>query len=174
LQAFPRGSSLIPDLSRVILNITEGDESTRISQKWFGEALSCPPQDSPFSSQSLDLESFWGLFLITGVTSMICCLIQLVRFLRQNSHHIRRITSRSSFRSSLRSMVKLYDEKDLSSHTFRKMQPSFPYNFPPGTPMSISVHSAGGLYPSESMSPVPDEGEMHGNAGNETPHHGIL
>jgi hypothetical protein len=71
-------------------------------------------------------------------------------------------------------VIKLYDEKDLSSHTFRKMQPSSPYNFPPGTPMSISVHSAGGLFSSESMSPIPDKGKMYGNAANETPHHEII
>jgi hypothetical protein len=71
-------------------------------------------------------------------------------------------------------MAKLYDEKDWSSHTFRKTQPSSPYNFPPGTPMSISVYSAGDLFPSERMSPVMDDAEIHGNAGNETPHHGSV
>ncbi|KAJ4813616.1 glutamate receptor 2.2 [Rhynchospora pubera] len=176
---FPRGSSLVTDLSRAILNITEGDESTRIMQKWFGESLSCPPQDSPLSSHSLDIVSFWGLFLITGATSLFCCLIQLALFLKENRHHIRNITSINSFRRSLRSVARLYDEKDLSSHTFRKSQPSSPYNFgsspynfQPDTPMSISNHSGGGPFSSEQMSPVTDEAEMHGNSINETPNHG--
>ncbi|XP_078150464.1 glutamate receptor 2.8-like [Carex rostrata] len=163
---FPKGSSLVTDLSRVILNLTEGDTSTRLNEKWFGEPLSCPNQDSLYS-QSLDIVSFWGLFLITGVTSVLCCLIQLAMFVMQNSHHIRHITSINSFRSSLRTVARIYDEKDLSSHTFRKTQPSSPYNFNPGTPMSISNH--GGPFSSERMSPDTYEVEMHGNAGNETP-----
>ncbi|KAF3339242.1 glutamate receptor 2.8-like protein [Carex littledalei] len=90
----------------------------------------------------------------------------------QNMHHIRRITSVSSFRSSLRSMAKLYDDKDLSSHTFRKTQPSSPDSFHPGTdPQGISNHSMG-PFSSGQMSPVTDDAEMHGNAGNETPNHG--
>ncbi|XP_078153851.1 glutamate receptor 2.8-like [Carex rostrata] len=160
---FPKGSPLVTDLSRAILNLTEGDTSTRITEKWFGEPLSCPNKDS-HSSEILDIVSFWGLFLITGVTSMFCCLIQLAMFVKQNRHHIC-FTSINSFKSSLFSVARIYDEKDLSSHTFRKTQESSSNSSQLGPPMSISNNER--QFSTEQISPVTNEADMHGNAGNE-------
>lgn len=38
LQVFPRGSPVVPDLSRAILDLREGHEGFAIQQKWFGDA----------------------------------------------------------------------------------------------------------------------------------------
>ncbi|KAJ3677152.1 hypothetical protein LUZ60_002876 [Juncus effusus] len=138
---FPKGSSLVSDLSRAILNITEGDESTEIYQKWFGDPSSCQAQDNSLSSSnSLDFISFWGLFLITGSTSIICCILHFVLFINQNKKSLKEIASGHSFRWKFRSMAKLHDQKDLSSHTFRKQQTNFnsPYNNPSGSSVSVS------------------------------------
>ncbi|XP_078150481.1 glutamate receptor 2.8-like [Carex rostrata] len=71
--AFPKGSPLVADISRAILNITDGDEIIRIEKKWIGDS-NCPSSIT-MESNSLNFLSFRGLFLITGVVSTICLLI---------------------------------------------------------------------------------------------------
>ncbi|TVU09643.1 hypothetical protein EJB05_43129, partial [Eragrostis curvula] len=82
--AFPKGSPYVADLSRAILNLTESDELSLIERKWFGDAEGCAAQGSPFTSDSLSFASFWGLFLITGATSLLCCAVHLATFIVAN------------------------------------------------------------------------------------------
>ncbi|GMQ07870.1 hypothetical protein CsSME_00051874 [Camellia sinensis var. sinensis] len=59
--AFPKGSPLVPDVSRAILNVTEGEDMTRIQRQWFGEEANCAEQEgSKVVSDSLTLDSFKG------------------------------------------------------------------------------------------------------------------
>ncbi|KAL6655758.1 hypothetical protein ACP70R_006584 [Stipagrostis hirtigluma subsp. patula] len=118
--AFPKGSPYVADLSRAILNLTESDELSLIERKWFGDAEGCAAQGSPFTAGSLSFGSFWGLFLVTGATSLLCCAVHLATFLVANRRHIRELASTShvSWRGRLRSFFKLYDGKDLAAHTF--------------------------------------------------------
>ncbi|TVU09631.1 hypothetical protein EJB05_43117, partial [Eragrostis curvula] len=119
--AFPKGSPYVADLSRAILNLTESDELSLIERKWFGDAEGCAAQGSPFTSDSLSFASFWGLFLITGATSLLCCAVHLATFIVANRRPIGELASAShvSWRGRFRRFLKLFDEKDLSSHTFR-------------------------------------------------------
>ncbi|KAF2305812.1 hypothetical protein GH714_008239 [Hevea brasiliensis] len=77
--AFPKGSPLVPDVSRAILNVTEGDKMKEIEQEWFGKQSNCPDPSSSVSSSSLSLQSFWGLFLIAGAASVSALLIFTAR-----------------------------------------------------------------------------------------------
>ncbi|XP_062199198.1 glutamate receptor 2.8-like [Phragmites australis] len=119
--AFPKGSPYVADLSRAILNLTESDEMSNIERKWFGDAEGCADLGSQFTSDSLSFGSFWGLFLITGGTSLLCCAVHLATFLVANRHRIQKLvsTSHGSWRDRLWKLLKLLDDKDLSSHTFR-------------------------------------------------------
>ncbi|CAN6224527.1 unnamed protein product [Urochloa humidicola] len=120
--AFQKGSPYVADLSRAILNLTESDEMSEIERKWFGDAEGCAsPQGSQFTSDSLSFGSFWGLFLITGATSLLCCVLHLVTFLVASRRRIREAASAPDlpWKDRLRVFVKLFDDKDLSSHTFR-------------------------------------------------------
>jgi glutamate receptor, ionotropic, plant len=76
-QAFPKGSPLVPDISRAILNITDGDDIIQIEKKWIGDQ-NCQNNGSIMESNSLNFLSFWGLFLITGVVSTISLLISII------------------------------------------------------------------------------------------------
>ncbi|PPD87174.1 hypothetical protein GOBAR_DD15879 [Gossypium barbadense] len=76
---FPKGSPLVADVSRAILNVTQGDEMQKIHNKWFNNAT-CPDFDPTVSSNSLGLESFWGLFLIAGVASISALIIFAAMF----------------------------------------------------------------------------------------------
>ncbi|XP_059072638.1 glutamate receptor 3.3 isoform X2 [Cryptomeria japonica] len=66
--AFQKGSKLTVDVSSAILGLEENGELQRIHEKWFGSS----PCDSTYSTESnqLGLDSFWGLFLVTGLVSV--------------------------------------------------------------------------------------------------------
>ncbi|XP_016652610.1 PREDICTED: glutamate receptor 2.7-like, partial [Prunus mume] len=69
---FPKHSPLLPDVSQAVLNVTEGEEILNIENKWFKKGDNC--EDNPtqkLSNKSLGLDSFWGLFLISGVASIL-------------------------------------------------------------------------------------------------------
>uniref|UniRef100_A0A0E0M1H3 Ionotropic glutamate receptor C-terminal domain-containing protein n=1 Tax=Oryza punctata TaxID=4537 RepID=A0A0E0M1H3_ORYPU len=76
--AFPKGSTLLGDISKAILNITEGDTIIQIEKKWIGDQNNCNNVGSITSSGNITLGSFWGLFLFTGSVSVACLLIGLI------------------------------------------------------------------------------------------------
>ncbi|KAI9377956.1 hypothetical protein POPTR_018G012700v4 [Populus trichocarpa] len=72
---FPKGSPLVADVSRAVLNVTEGDKKKEIEDAWLGTQSSCQESSTSVSSNSLSLKSFWGLFLITGIASISALMI---------------------------------------------------------------------------------------------------
>ncbi|KAG2635166.1 glutamate receptor 2.8-like [Panicum virgatum] len=119
--AFPKGSPYVADLSRAILNLTESDGMSAIERKWFGDAEGCAAQGSQFTSDSLSFASFWGLFLITGATSLLCCAVHLATFLVVERRWISEVASTPHvpWKDRVWMLLKRFDHKDLSSHTFR-------------------------------------------------------
>ncbi|EXB89491.1 Glutamate receptor 2.7 [Morus notabilis] len=120
---FPRGSPLVPDVSRAILNVTEGEKLKKIEAKYFGTKTSCPDPSSTqgSSNSSLGLESFWGLFLIAGVSSLCALAINVVIFFHgQRDVIVSSTPAEASMWKRFHVICKVFDQKDLSSHTFRK------------------------------------------------------
>ena len=79
LQALPLNSNLTAYFSRAILDVTESDLMNEIEEKYFGkndiveqdssgEVSSAPPL-------SLSFQSFAGLFLITGISTLFALFI---------------------------------------------------------------------------------------------------
>lgn len=118
LQVFPKHSPLVPDISRAILNVTEGEKMKKIVSKWLTQEIDCEDNSSTpgFSSCSLGLESFWGLFLIVGVTSILALVIFVASFLYNNRHILEHSNSRASRWRRIGAMIRIFNEKDLSSH----------------------------------------------------------
>ena len=87
LQAFPRGSPLAIGLSRSILQMTGGNRILEIETRRFGEYKSCPDRESDISQNTLDFYSFWVLFLITGLASVISLFVS---FLHQKWQKVNR------------------------------------------------------------------------------------
>ncbi|CAN6178988.1 unnamed protein product [Urochloa humidicola] len=80
---FPKGSLMVPDLSKAILNLREGSEGLEIENKWFGDATLPLHHDNPDTDFArLTLRSFKGLFIINGITLGVTLLITLAKFIR--------------------------------------------------------------------------------------------
>ncbi|XP_010453159.1 PREDICTED: glutamate receptor 2.5-like isoform X3 [Camelina sativa] len=75
--AFPLGSPLVSDISRQILNLTEGETMRAIENKWFLGEKHCLDSTTSDSPIQLDHHSFEALFLIVFVVSIILLLLML-------------------------------------------------------------------------------------------------
>lgn len=113
----------MPDISRAVLNVTEGDKILNIANKWFNkEESNC--QDSStqsVSSNNLGLASFWGLFLIAGLASILALIIFIASFLHKHKTMIPSDSGASRWRR-LQIMFEIFNQKDLDSHTFKTSQ----------------------------------------------------
>ncbi|KNA10764.1 hypothetical protein SOVF_141390 [Spinacia oleracea] len=121
---FPKGSPLVPDISRAILSITEGEKMVAIEKEWFNTQDIRGSSSSNMVSNdyqfSLGLESFWGLFLIAGLAAAFALVLFLVDFLYK--HRLIWMQNGTSIRSKIKEMAKTFDEVDESSHKIRKNQ----------------------------------------------------
>ncbi|KAG5521888.1 hypothetical protein RHGRI_034198 [Rhododendron griersonianum] len=118
--AFPKGSPLVPDVSRAILNATEGGKLTQIQHQWFGEEATCAEQDgAKVTSGSLDIESFKGLFLVAATSSSFALILFLSIFLYDN--RVILASNNSSLWQKLIAMAKNFDkEKERTSDASKK------------------------------------------------------
>ncbi|KAL3360433.1 hypothetical protein AABB24_013719 [Solanum stoloniferum] len=117
--AFPIGSPLVPDVSRAVLNVTEGEKMVQIERAWFGEST-CSDSSTSLSSNSLGLDSFWGLFVMAVIAAVLALVIFLTKFIHEHWHIIRR--SNLSLRERSRILARKFDTKDYSCHTFKKSE----------------------------------------------------
>ncbi|KAK1276943.1 Glutamate receptor 2.9 [Acorus gramineus] len=113
---FPKGSPIVPDVSRAILNVTEEDWM----QSLYDNHTTCAVRDK--EANSLNFGRFRGLFLLTGVTSTMALIIFVVGFLYPHRHAFSAL-HRGSFARRFHDIVKEFDQKDPSSHAFRKAEP---------------------------------------------------
>ncbi|KAK8697284.1 hypothetical protein V6N13_113436 [Hibiscus sabdariffa] len=136
------GSPLVADISREILNVTQGDQMEKIQNKWFkNDEATCLDSNTSVSSNSLGLDCFWGLFLIAGVASTSALIVFAAMFLYEQRHALFEPSSETSIWRRVRFLSRIFDEKDMSCHTFRKHEPkdasSSNTNCPP-SPSSMS------------------------------------
>nr|POE92761.1 glutamate receptor 2.2 [Quercus suber] len=117
---FPKGSPFVSDVSWAVLNVIEGEQMKEIEKKWLGDQSDCPSSSTQVSSGSLSLESFWGLFLIAGIASLSALIISFSVFLYKERQQIWiRFDSKNSIWRRICHALTIFDNKDLSSHTFR-------------------------------------------------------
>ncbi|KAK3437342.1 hypothetical protein EUGRSUZ_C02004 [Eucalyptus grandis] len=118
LLVFPKGSQLVPDISRALLNVTEGPKMTEIENTWFTSKTNCPNSTTSVSSNSLGLDSFLGLFFIAGAAAVLALLIFMVMFVKRNWHEV--TGSSSSSWEKIVALGRRFYQRDLNSYTFRK------------------------------------------------------
>ncbi|XP_009773887.1 glutamate receptor 2.7-like isoform X2 [Nicotiana sylvestris] len=117
--AFPMGSPLVPDVSRAVLSVTESEKMVQIEKAWFGK-YTCSNSSASPSSNSLGLDSFWGLFVIAVVAATLALLIFLTTFMHEHWHIMRQ--SNLPFHERIRILARNFDRKDYSSHTFKNSE----------------------------------------------------
>ncbi|CAL5411356.1 unnamed protein product [Camellia sinensis] len=88
---FQEGSPIADDVSKAILQLSENGSLKRLEEEWLTPSSECLDSQNTKNVDSLGLESFWGLFLFSIVTSCICFLIFVAHLLRNYRHHQSRI-----------------------------------------------------------------------------------
>ncbi|XP_065854717.1 glutamate receptor 3.2 isoform X2 [Euphorbia lathyris] len=101
--AFPRGSPLAVDMSTAILTLSENGDLQKIHDKWLKRSVCSFSSSSESGSEQLQLQSFWGLFLICGIACFLALFIYFCTMSRQFSRHIAADSAEPSIRSSTRS-----------------------------------------------------------------------
>ncbi|KAK1326696.1 Glutamate receptor 3.4 [Acorus calamus] len=84
--AFQRDSPLAIDMSTALLGLSENGDLQKIHDKWLNRQ-DCSTQDTQIDSNQLSLSSFWGLFLICGVSCLLALLIFFLRVLCQYNRY---------------------------------------------------------------------------------------
>ncbi|KAH9317060.1 hypothetical protein KI387_018829, partial [Taxus chinensis] len=118
--AFPKDSQLALDMSTAILALSENGELQRIHDKWLKNDK-CSLQESSVQSNQFGLESFWGLFLVTGIVCFVALLVfffhmicQFTRYADRNHEDSPDASHSLSVRSAkvLRSFASFVDERE--------------------------------------------------------------
>lgn len=116
------GSPLVSDVSRSILNVTEGKKMAQIEKKWFVDKTTCPDSSTLISANSLGLESFWGLFLIVGIAMVTAFTIYMIRFLNYNWDAVQSSHPEATICRKIVELYRRFNNRDLSSHTFKAIE----------------------------------------------------
>ncbi|XP_058192662.1 glutamate receptor 2.8-like [Rhododendron vialii] len=117
--AFPKGSPLVPDVSRAILNVTDGDKFTQIQSQLFREEVECAEQDGArVTSGSLNVESFKGLFLVAATSLSFALILFLSIFLYDN--RVILASNNSSLWQKLIAMAKNFDREKENTYDASK------------------------------------------------------
>ncbi|KAI3955821.1 hypothetical protein MKW98_006181 [Papaver atlanticum] len=83
--AFPKGSPLVPDISEAILILRENEGITKLEQTWFGNHKGCSDPDATAYKSSLNLESYYVLFGITGFFFIVAFIVIVGKLLWRNT-----------------------------------------------------------------------------------------
>ncbi|CAL5427068.1 unnamed protein product [Camellia sinensis] len=88
--AFRKGSPLVPEISRAIMQLRENGTLMKIEKAWFNSPSTLVSmQNSSVTNGSpnrLNFDSFGGLFLISGLSSVSALVILLIHSLHQRWH----------------------------------------------------------------------------------------
>ncbi|KAI4367359.1 hypothetical protein MLD38_023104 [Melastoma candidum] len=97
--AFQRDSPLAIDMSTTLLTLSENGELQKIHNEWLSKK-SCSSQASSTGSEKLQLKSFWGLFLVCGISCILAILAYLLSALRKFCQEFTETSDSSSAGSS--------------------------------------------------------------------------
>ncbi|GLJ41555.1 hypothetical protein SUGI_0860070 [Cryptomeria japonica] len=111
---FPKGSPLVSDISKAILNLSESKEMLEIRKRWFNSGENkCNVESSRLDSNKLSLKDFWGIFLSTGCVSFLTLVYYLCRLLYRFVHTNDNSSHANSISTRLRTFAKYADKKDI-------------------------------------------------------------
>ncbi|KAG8369126.1 hypothetical protein BUALT_Bualt15G0118800 [Buddleja alternifolia] len=117
---FPIASPLVPDVSRAILNVTEGRKLVDIEKKWFRDNAKCRDSSKLLSSKAnrLGLESFLGLFLMIGIPAILVFINHVITFLKKNWDIIEQADQNSSIWDIIGKLLQRFNDRDPNALDF--------------------------------------------------------
>lgn len=122
----------------------------KIEKAWLGTETNCPDSNTQASSNGLSLASFWGLFLIAGLASLVALIISVGMFLYMEREEIcRRLDAKVSLGRRIRHTLKIFDEmrtfrgRDLEDESGINVVHGTGTSESPPTPSSHSTHVLG-------------------------------
>ncbi|KAL5699052.1 hypothetical protein ACHQM5_030006 [Ranunculus cassubicifolius] len=68
---FPKGSPMADDFSEAFLKLSEDGTLPRLYDTWFPPYSQCANEDNNLENLSLNLNDFWGIFVVMGITSTV-------------------------------------------------------------------------------------------------------
>ncbi|KAK4492159.1 hypothetical protein RD792_002956 [Penstemon davidsonii] len=87
LQAFQKGSPIVHDMSRAIVELREKGRLQELENKWFTNRSPLLSPDSegsePSQFNTLNLDSFLGLFLLSGISKAIAIIVFFFYLIRK-------------------------------------------------------------------------------------------
>ncbi|XP_048491891.1 glutamate receptor 3.4 isoform X2 [Beta vulgaris subsp. vulgaris] len=137
--AFQRDSPLAIDLSTAILQLSENGELQRIHNKWLTTG-DCSSQSNQAEETRLSLKSFWGLFLICGITCFMALSIFFCRVCYQYSRYAPEVVSQDEIEAaepvrsrrlsstSFKDLIDFIDRKEAEIKDFFKRKNSVESN----------------------------------------------
>ncbi|XP_057952941.1 glutamate receptor 2.7-like isoform X2 [Malania oleifera] len=75
---FQKGSPIGPDVSKAILDMAEDGTLKNLEETWFSPTAKCSAAMNATDTESLGLQSFWGLYAISGGTSTVLLFFVLL------------------------------------------------------------------------------------------------
>ncbi|KAG7968845.1 hypothetical protein I3843_07G001400 [Carya illinoinensis] len=110
--AFPRDSPLAIDMSTAILTLSENGGLQRLHDKWLTRSA-CSSEGTKQGVDRLQLQSFWGLFILCGSVCLLALLFYLIKMIREYTRHSGQISPQSG---RLRSFLSFVKEKEDHHH----------------------------------------------------------
>ncbi|KAM3325910.1 hypothetical protein P3S67_001036 [Capsicum chacoense] len=114
--AYPKGSPLVADVSSAVNELTENGKILEMEQNWSrNEPIRAGP-DNSINSITISLQSFKGLFAITGGVTAVCLLIFIASYLyKYRDFHQRISNSQTTIWSKVVAISRHFDQRPLSS-----------------------------------------------------------
>ncbi|KAL2470767.1 Glutamate receptor 1.2 [Abeliophyllum distichum] len=91
---FPKGSPLVPDISKEIIKLREEGQLLRMERAWFKSQSSFLPDDAVTNTNILNFNQFRGLFLVSGICLATALVIYLTQLLHERWYQVKRFCRR--------------------------------------------------------------------------------
>ncbi|KAI4323954.1 hypothetical protein L6164_023535 [Bauhinia variegata] len=117
--AFRRNSPFVTDVSRAILNLTEKNQDIMkaIVNKWFNNKSRCLQPSIVDASYILDLDSFHGLFLLSGIASSLALIIYAAAFLYKHWQELKQFHANDSLWKRICILLIILRQNDIRIRT---------------------------------------------------------
>ncbi|XP_028762978.1 glutamate receptor 3.2 [Neltuma alba] len=127
--AFPRDSPLSIDMSTAILTLSENGELQKIHERWLS-TRACEFKGTEEGSEQLQLQSFWGLFMLCGIVSLVALLVYFILMVQQFCRDFPKNGEPSNGSSSrsvrIQTFLSFADEKeDMSQRKLKRKRKDF-------------------------------------------------